>query len=63
MYSLYCSYCTYCRCTPLLLANVCVGCMMAAEEDCHSREERQKRSVRAMCLQAVLIDLLTTQSL
>lgn len=51
------------RCTPLLLANVCAGCMMAQDDDFASREEKQKRIAKTMYMQSVIIDLLTTPSL
>jgi phosphatidylinositol-bisphosphatase len=54
----------YNRCTPLLLANVCVGCMLQQEDElAGSREEKQKRLTRSMYMQAVIMDLLTTVSL
>lgn len=54
----------YNRCTPLLLANVCAGCMMAQDDDLEgSREDKQKRLARGMYMQAVILDLLTTPSL
>jgi len=51
------------RCTPLLLANVCVGCMMAQDEEHLSKDEKQKRINKTVYMQSVIIDLLTTPSL
>jgi hypothetical protein len=56
------------RCTPLLLADVCGGCMLQYEEDetllvLSGKEDRQKRQARASYMQAVILDLLTTPSL
>ena len=59
----------YNRCTPLLLADVCVQCMMyPADDDQHlhvalSKEEKQKRIAKTMCMLSVIIDLLTCPSL
>lgn len=59
-----------CRCTPLLLATVCGGCMLHNEDEAslvqsgrEDRQDRQKRQARASYMQAVILDLLTTPSL
>ncbi|KAJ1426763.1 Endonuclease/exonuclease/phosphatase [Ochromonadaceae sp. CCMP2298] len=47
------------RCTPLLLANSCVSCMLYPEELHLSKEEQQRRIAKQTYMQSVLIHLLT----